>query len=302
MATLAITAITRARVAFPEMGTSIALDLLNDAHAEFLARYPLRQDVLTVALTANNAEVQLTDTAIQIEAAYYYQDTVNTRQLDVISQHEQDQMHPGWRTEGVGVPGRYYLAGDTTGGVMGFYPKPNDTTIAITNTSSTLAPNPIVVTTIAPHGLSDGSPVFIVDVIGNGYANGHFYAKVSGYTSTTFALYSNTSLTAPVSGSPSYISGGYLIAVGSPAVRIFIRRNQILGELDTLPSCLLTIEPYVYSICRRWTEMTLDPGEWQKWQRLEYEAVHKMELYLSERAGQSAAVLMPQYVRSRRVL
>lgn len=301
MATLASTAITRARVAFPEMGTSIALDLLNDAHAEFLARYPLRQDVLTVALTANTQEYLLTDTAIQIEAAYYYQDAVNTRQLDVISQHEQDQMSSGWRTDPAAAPKGYYLGGDTTGGVIGFFPKPDDTTIAITNTTSTIAPNPIVVTTASPHGLSDGARVFIVDVVGNAFANGYRYAKVTGYSPTTFALYSNAGLTSAVSGSPSYISGGYVIAAGSPAVRLYIRRNQILGELDSLPSCLLTIEPYVYSICRRWTEMTLDPGEWQKWQRLEYEAVHKMELYLSERAGQSPVVLKPHFAHSRRV-
>jgi hypothetical protein len=301
MATLAITAITRARVAFPEMGTSIALDLLNDAHAEFLARYPLRQDVLTVPVTANTQEYLLTDTAIQVEAAYYYQDAVNVRQLDVVSQHEHDQMHPGWRVDAAGDIQGYYLAGDTSSGVIGFYPKPNDTTIAITGASSTIQPNPIVVTTASPHGLSNGAPVYIVDVVGNVFANGRHFAKVLGYTSTTFALYSNSGLTLAVSGSPAYVSGGYLIAVGSPAVQMFIRRNQVLGELDSLPSCLLTIEPYVYSICRRWTEMTLDPSEWQKWQRLEYEAIHKMELYLSERAGQSAAVLKPQYVRPRRV-
>lgn len=53
---------------------------------------------------------------------------------------------------------------------------------------------------------------------------------------------------------------------------------------DVLPESLISIEPYVYSVCRRWAEMTLDPMEWQKWQRLEHDAVHKMELHFAQSA------------------
>lgn len=298
MAALASTIIARAKVAFPEMGGTTALDLLNDAHAEFLARYPLRQDVLTIALTEDTQEYSLAETAIQIEAAYYYPDANNPRQLSVLHEHEEDTMDPGWRADSSGVPSRYYLGASLTAGVIGFHPRPNDTTISVTDATNA---TPIVVTSNAVHGLEDGDAVIIVDVAGNTAANGEYFAKVTGYSTTTFALYEETGLTTAVAGSGAYTSGGSLICADSPAVRLHIRRNQTLTTSDAIPSCLLSIEPYVYSICRRWAEMTMDPNDWVKWQRLEDAAVHKMELYLAERAGQSTAVLKPYYMTPRRV-
>jgi len=66
---------------------------------------------------------------------------------------------------------------------------------------------PIVMTT-GTHGLADGDYVTQAAVGGNTNANGNFYVKVTGYSSTTYALYSDTALTTPVAGNSNYTSGG----------------------------------------------------------------------------------------------
>lgn len=67
--------------------------------------------------------------------------------------------------------------------------------------------SPIVVTT-ATHSLADGDPVTIASVGGNTNANGSNYAKVTGYSGTTFGLYSDKALTTPVAGNADFTSGG----------------------------------------------------------------------------------------------
>lgn len=80
------------------------------------------------------------------------------------------------------------------------------TDIAISDATTA---SPIVVTSAA-HGLADGDPVTIASVGGNTNANGNFYAKVTGYSATTFALYSDAALVTPVAGNSAYTSGGAL--------------------------------------------------------------------------------------------
>lgn len=76
--------------------------------------------------------------------------------------------------------------------------------MAYTVTNATNA-SPIVVTTSVAHGLSDGEPVAISGTTGNTAANVNpGYAKVTGYSATTFALYSNASLTTPVAGNGAF--------------------------------------------------------------------------------------------------
>jgi hypothetical protein len=298
MAANANTIIARAKIAFPDMGATIGLGLLNDTHAEFLSRYPLRQDVLTVALTANTQRFTLEETAIQIEAAYYFADgnAAGAKQIDELIEHELDVMREGWREHDAGVPDGYYIGGSLTAGQIGFYPKPDASTLAISAATNT---SPIEITTASAHGLSGGEPVIPFGVGTNTNANTRGYADVT--STTTFDLYSDSSLTTPVAGNGVGV-GGYLICTGSPAVQLHIKRNQTLTGNDTIPSCLLTIEPYVYSICRRHAELTLEPQEWQKWQRLEEQAVHKMELYLANRAGEKGAVIKPAWLNHRRTI
>ena len=88
--------------------------------------------------------------------------------------------------------------------------------------------SPIVITAGSAHGLHDGQKVLVTGVTGNTSANGTFYAKVTGYSSTTFALYSNVALTTPVAGNAAYKAGGTFsgsIDRLSPAVKIM---NEVL--------------------------------------------------------------------------
>lgn len=65
-----------------------------------------------------------------------------------------------------------------------------------------------VVITCDTHGLADGDPVTIASVGGTTAANGNMFAKVTGYSGTTFGVYSDKALTTPVVGNADYTSGG----------------------------------------------------------------------------------------------
>jgi hypothetical protein len=95
------------------------------------------------------------------------------------------------------------------------FTRPADTTAyaALDNVGVNLAvtgatnASPIVIT-CATHSLADGDPVTISSVGGNTNANGDYFAKVTGYSTTTFALYTDKALTTPKAGNSNYTSGG----------------------------------------------------------------------------------------------
>ncbi len=99
--------------------------------------------------------------------------------------------------------------------VFGSYSTPGRLTF---NVSGATNATPIVITTTLPHsGLADGAAVFVGGVVGNTAANGNYFAKVTSYTSTTFALYNDAGLTSPVAGSGTYVPGvtGWVLYGGS---------------------------------------------------------------------------------------
>jgi hypothetical protein len=73
---------------------------------------------------------------------------------------------------------------------------------------------PIVITTSAAHGLADGMVVSIAAVGGNTNANTTCYVKVTGFSTTTFGLYTDKALTAGVAGNAAYTSGGTVNLIG----------------------------------------------------------------------------------------
>ena len=77
--------------------------------------------------------------------------------------------------------------------------KRNDLSAA-TVSGGTLA-NPVVITTSGAHGLSDGQMVNFLSMVGMTDLEGlNYYAKVTGYSSTTYALYQEAALTNTVDG------------------------------------------------------------------------------------------------------
>lgn len=78
--------------------------------------------------------------------------------------------------------------------------------LAVTDASNA---SPIVITTGAVnHLLNDGDYVTISGVTGNTNANGSYYVKRTGYSATTFALYTDKVLATPRAGNAGYINGG----------------------------------------------------------------------------------------------
>ena len=81
---------------------------------------------------------------------------------------------------------------------------------------------PIVLTAVA-HGLADGDPITITNVGGNTNANASCFAKVTGYTANTLALYSDKALTTAIVGNAD-LRNGYLFAVA------IVRREHEIGR------------------------------------------------------------------------
>ena len=67
---------------------------------------------------------------------------------------------------------------------------------------------PIVITCAAAHNLQDGDQVQVTGVGGNTNANTLAFVKVTGYSATTFGMYTTAALSAGVAGNASYTSGG----------------------------------------------------------------------------------------------
>lgn len=101
---------------------------------------------------------------------------------------------------------------DLTGVVNVTNGSPTVTATVRTVTGATNA-GPVVITTSAAHGFYDQMPLTVASVGGNTAANGTWYVKATGYTSTTFALYQDLALTIPVTGNGAYTSGGTATAI-----------------------------------------------------------------------------------------
>lgn len=97
--------------------------------------------------------------------------------------------------------------------VYGAFSTPGAVTFSITNATNA---TPIVITTDRPTtGLVDGTPIAVGGVNGNNNANGSYFAKVTGFTSTTFAEYADAALTTPIPGSGAYVNLGGVTYGGS---------------------------------------------------------------------------------------
>jgi hypothetical protein len=67
---------------------------------------------------------------------------------------------------------------------------------------------PSVITCAAAHNLIDGDQVQITGIGGTTTDNTLAYVKVTGYSATTFAIYSDPALTMGITGTGAYTSGG----------------------------------------------------------------------------------------------
>jgi hypothetical protein len=101
---------------------------------------------------------------------------------------------------------------------------------------------PIVVTFGAAHGLVDGDQVQGSGFATNTAANALVYAKVTGYSTTTIGLYSDSALTVPVAGngatSTGAVSMAYDISGLTGDVTVFVRTENEAA----LKGCIVSIQ------------------------------------------------------------
>ena len=112
---------------------------------------------------------------------------------------------------GLGSPISITWTGAT--GTTAYTAKDNVGTLVVPTGATGVGAAPIVVTTGAIlHGLSDGDTVGIAGVTGMSNMNGTNYAKVSTYSTTTFALYSDKILATPVTANGTFAGTSPTIA------------------------------------------------------------------------------------------
>ncbi|GAC1674154.1 MAG: hypothetical protein NVS9B2_23350 [Steroidobacteraceae bacterium] len=129
------------------------------------------------------------------------------------------------------------------------------TITAITNAT------PIVVTTTTAHGLIDGDQVQISGVTTETAANGTFFVKRTSYTTTTFALYTDSALTVATVGNG--VAGGLATATLSQALDISTVTNDwtLKFQVEYLTSAKKivvslqdSVDGFVADIVTRWSE------------------------------------------------
>lgn len=302
MALTVAQAIARARITFPEMDTTTALDLLNDVWVELCGKYNLRDDELWVDVDAEDDEFTLAETAIKIQKAHWYTDAVNYRALGIFDEEEADRMEPNWRGADSGTPYRYTISneisGDTSVKTFKYDKKPDTSTLVITDATNA---SPIVLTTSTAHELEDGSRIRPINVGGNTNANVLAYAKVTGYSTTTCGMYSDSDLTTAIAGNSAYTSGGHLVGPSSPGLRLYLQRATAFDSTDSLPNRLLNSDIIVRGLRKKWAEAIHPIEVIQRETVLYTDALHAFEGFRSQETEGRGVSIMPYHYVPRRV-
>lgn len=292
-------AVSRARLTFPEMSATTGLLHLNDEWAELGARYNLMDTELWVALTLDDSEISLAESAGRIQKIHLYTGADISTPLNYQEETDLDLYTPGWRTAGNGVPSSYTLGSEVSGNTgvrtVGIYPKPNASSIAITSASNA---NPIQVVTATPHGLSDEDAVRCINVVTNTAANVSGYADV--VNTTTFNFYSDSDLTTGIAGN-GVGTGGHIVAATSSALRIFYTRSSTLVGSDNLPNIGANADLFVTGICRRHAYTVADEKIMQRERFRNQEAIQAFELYRTGQAEGKGVFIKPYHSIPRRV-
>lgn len=226
------------RKTFPDCTPTNAYVFLNEASKQVIRAYPIRMRDFNLAVTEGGRTIDIDEGIVWIDEARYIPkpspDPLKTPGLPM-DQTTLDTLQTSgfdWRGESPGTPYEFYTTADLTTGELGLRPSPDDTTLTVTGATNA---SPIVITSSAAHGLSDGDRVGHVDVVGNTAANVEGYAKVTGYGATTYGFYSDSALTLPIAGNGAYTSGGLISCAGSPYIKLYTRHHAALDSSSTMP-------------------------------------------------------------------
>lgn len=254
MSTLVSAVLTDFCSIFNDCGATKQLELWNAAHSRIcktVKLYP--DDIVNVPLTASLPTSAFDPNILRVWQANLVQSATQIDPLTDSSVDENDAQKDAWRSSPVGTVSEWMDEGP----VIRWNPTPDTSSATLAISGATNA-SPIVVTS-ATHGIDgtyDGFPsqaVTISGVVGNTAANGSFYAKVTGYSTTTFALYLDQALTIPVAGNGAYSSGGTLTTSESyPYVQLVCSKRRVLATTDLLPLQLDDYDAWTDLMCLQW--------------------------------------------------
>ncbi len=116
---------------------------------------------------------------------------------------------------------------------------------------------PSVVTCSAAHGLIDGDPIRITGVVGTTTINTVGYAKITGYSTTTFGFYADAALSTGITGTGTYSSGGvvtqnYLVSSITGDWTLHFRLESLTATKNVLVSVQESQDGFVSDIRTLW--------------------------------------------------
>lgn len=205
---------------------------------------PVTEDSGVVSL---DAQVAWVETARYVTAPHGTPGRVSGNRLEDTSISEENATMGDWRKNSPGVPQAFMQTHGLTGGKLEFDRPAKYSTLIIT--AATTA-TPIVATTDVAHGLADGDRVDIHEGLVMTAINGNYYAKVTGYSTTTFALYEDEDLTTPIAGSGVYTASSALVVCeNSPALQLFTHWHEPQTSGTSLPDTMILKQLYVDGMC-----------------------------------------------------
>lgn len=221
---------------------------LNRTDVLIIRHFGLRKKTIYVPVTAKESLIDLAAGAVWIETARWIDAPAPTPlevggyKLTETNIDEKDTSDEDWRANSPGSPSEFMQTHDLTIGQLQLdRPTTYGTLIATAATNAT----PIVVTSSAVHGLADGDRVDIRNGLVMTNINGDHYAKVTGYSTTTFALYSDEDLTTAIAGNGVYTASSALISCeNSPYLQLFTRWHEVLTSSSDLPDTPLFPDLY----------------------------------------------------------
>lgn len=252
--------VAEVRLTYPDLdGTTEAYIHFNEVDKIIKRVFRHQQDDVNLALTANSRVVDLDEGVIWVKKCRYVaapNPTPNSGaepgvRLEDTNEDELDTADEDYELLESGTPERFFQTHDEDEGQLGLDRPPENSTLVVTGATNA---SPIVITT-GTHGLSDGDRVDIIDVAGNTAANGQWYAKVTGYSTTTFALYSDSDLSTAVAGNGAYTSGGIVSCEDSPYLKCKAVTHTAITSSTTMPLTPFLRSLYTEGIKRRWAEI-----------------------------------------------
>lgn len=129
MADTVTTIVDACQYDYPDMTDAKGVEYANVVHRRLLTAFPeLRIDTEDINLTSGTGEYSLDEDIYKVHSALYLTAASTGTVLDETSVTELDNKNAGWRLESSGTPTGFYVWANTTGQVVGLYPKPNTTT------------------------------------------------------------------------------------------------------------------------------------------------------------------------------